>query len=430
MKHKLLARQLKRLGLSSEELPTSLEAWNQLLERVSKAYTESDQERYLLERSLHMSSTEMQERWKTVQLLEEQWRSLGECAPDLILMVNLDGYITFANRGRGSYSNEDLIGRKLETFYLLPDNRNAMASFQYAAQGMHNGKIEIRGIGPNREELWYSQRFSPIEKEGKVAAVLVVETDVTEQVKMSKQIEAERARAHHASKFATLGEMAGGIAHEINTPLATIQLLSNMLRDVQDGETIDMETVQMVADKIETTVGRISKIIRGLRTFARQSEGDPFVDTPIGTIVEEAMELMREKLRLAAVDIRISHIPENLSVECRCTQIAQILLNLCGNSVDAMKEDNRWIEIDVRDRENFVDIIVTDSGTGIPTEVREKIMQPFFTTKELGKGTGLGLSISKGIADQHQGQLYLDESCLNTRFVLSLPKRHEALKAG
>ncbi len=427
MTHKLLMRQLKRLGLCHEALPHSLANWEQLLQKVSKAYTEADQERYLLERSLHMSSNEMQERWQKVRALEEQWRSLSECAPDLILMVDLAGYVTFANRGRGVYTQAELVGKRLETFYMLPDNRSATAAFEQAL-AKKNAKVEIRGLGPNREELWFSQRMNPIEKDGIVTGVLVVETEITEQIKMQKQIEVERAKATHSAKFAILGEMAGGIAHEINTPLGTIQLLSSMLKELNGGEALDKVKIDMVADRIDATVGRISKIIRGLKTFARQSEGDPFVPATIASIVEEAMDLMGEKLKFQNIEMRIDSIPNELMIECRATQITQIIMNLCSNSVDALSDQKeKWIEIKARERDDFVDIVITDSGRGIPAAVREKIMQPFFTTKELGKGTGLGLSISKGIADQHHGQLYLDEGNKNTSFVLSLPRERKRM---
>jgi PAS domain S-box-containing protein len=383
--HKVLIRQLKRLGLSHEAVPPSLHDWECLLQKISKAYTEADQDRYLLERSLHKSSTEMQERWQALRAMEEQWRSLGECAPDLILMVNLDGYVTFANRGRGVYSQEEMIGKRLESLYLLPDNRAAMGAFKQALN-KSSSKIEIRGLGPNHEGLCYSQRMTPIEKDGQVTGVLVVETDITEQIKMQKEIEMERARAIHSSKFATLGEMAGGIAHEINTPLSTIQLFANLLRESAESAEIEKEQSLMIADKIESTVGRISKIIRGLRTFARQSDGDPFVTCEVSKIIEEAMDLMGEKLRNHGVRVEIDAGPKGLAIECRPTQITQIIMNMCSNSVDALEDaENKWIEIKAVDRGESAELTVTDGGSGIPRSVREKIMQPFLPPRSLAR---------------------------------------------
>jgi signal transduction histidine kinase len=111
-------------------------------------------------------------------------------------------------------------------------------------------------------------------------------------------------------------------------------------------------------------------------------------------------------------------------LECRPTQITQVLLNLLNNARDAAEEsEERWVQLDVTELADWIRISVTDSGKGIPVEIREKIMSPFFTTKAVGKGTGLGLSITKSIVDSHRGTLILDEESVQTRFVIELPKR-------
>lgn len=429
MIHKLLQRQLKRLGLSLEAPPPTPAEWEQLLLKISKAYSEADQDRYLLERSLKKSSDEMQERWQTVRSLEEQWRSLGECAPDLILMVDLSGKITFANRGRGDLAKEQLIGLELRSLYQRPNFPEAEECFLKASQNSKS-RFEFLNVSPGGEELWFSQRFSPVEKDGKVNAILVVETEITEQMRMHFELEAERARATNAAKFATLGEMAGGIAHEINTPLSTIQILASLIRSAVKTEPVKTPSVISAVERIEATVERISKIIRGLRTFARQSDDDPFSQASLAKIVDETLALMSEKLKILEIKVTIDPGPEDILVLCRPTQIAQIVMNLCGNSLDAVKDQpEKWIEISIRGTDEQAELTVTDSGHGIPTAIREKIMQPFFTTKEVGKGTGLGLSISRGIAGQHNGLLYVDEKCPNTRFVLKLPRLRNAKAA-
>jgi signal transduction histidine kinase len=103
------------------------------------------------------------------------------------------------------------------------------------------------------------------------------------------------------------------------------------------------------------------------------------------------------------------------------------LLNLIGNSFDAVQElPEKWIKVNICDLGKEVEISVTDSGLGIPEAIREKITQPFFTTKEIGKGTGLGLSISRGIVESHNGRLFVDATCANTRIVVVLPKLQDA----
>ena len=126
----------------------------------------------------------------------------------------------------------------------------------------------------------------------------------------------------------------------------------------------------------------------------------------------------------------VDPIPEGLMVLCRGTQIAQVLLNLLSNAYDAVEnQDQRWVRITVSTRDADVHIAVLDSGPGVPPEIAERIMEPFYTTKGIGRGTGLGLSLSEGIAAAHGGHLGLDAGARPTRFVLTL-KRAEALDAA
>ena len=112
----------------------------------------------------------------------------------------------------------------------------------------------------------------------------------------------------------------------------------------------------------------------------------------------------------------------DVDIDCRAGEIVQVLLNLLNNAYDAISESSeKWIKVELKKEPKSIAIWVTDSGGGIPTEVQKKIMQPFFTTKEVGKGTGLGLSISRGIIESHHGQLILDTSSANTCFIIKLP---------
>ena len=120
--------------------------------------------------------------------------------------------------------------------------------------------------------------------------------------------------------------------------------------------------------------------------------------------------------------LKVSEIPQ-VTVLAREAQLAQVLLNLLNNSFDAVEEiTNKWVSIDVIDKDKKFQIRVTDSGAGIPSEILDKVMYPFFTTKEVGKGTGLGLSISKGIVEEHKGRIFIDPSMQNTCFVIEFDK--------
>lgn len=172
----------------------------------------------------------------------------------------------------------------------------------------------------------------------------------------------------------------------------------------------------------------MTKIIRGLKAFSRNAEADPMTLNPVSVLVDDSLELCREKFRNKGVELRVGQIPD-LSLLCRPTEISQVLLNLLGNAFDAVeaRAGERWVMIDAVETDYRLQIQVTDCGSGIPDDVARRILEPFFTTKELGKGTGLGLSISKGIIESHGGRLYLDQSCPNTRFVVELEKAAQNL---
>lgn len=225
-----------------------------------------------------------------------------------------------------------------------------------------------------------------------------------------------------AEKMSLLGEMAGGIAHEINNPLSIINWKSMTLKQKIDDNKFEKELFKTELDKIVATTDRISKIVRGLRTFSRNADADPFEKVTIKSIVEDSIELCQEKFKKSNIELKIN-IDRDEQFECRSAQIIQILLNLLSNASDAIESfENKWIQIDVKTEPNLVIFSVCDCGNGIPANVVEQMMRPFFTTKQKGKGTGLGLSISLGIAKQHNGNLIYDTKSRNTRFELILPK--------
>jgi two-component system NtrC family sensor kinase len=248
-------------------------------------------------------------------------------------------------------------------------------------------------------------------------------------IKKTKELELERAKGINNAKLAALGEMAGGIAHEINNPLAIIHSNITLQKELLAEKNIDMKMVMGIADKIELTTTRIAKVIKGLRTFSRSGDNDPFENTSIKQIILEALGICAEKFKINDVKLKFeeSTIPPALLIDCRSTQIIQVLLNLLNNAYDAVQTyTEKWIQLEVKDVGSEVHISITDSGKGISQEVQSKMFHPFFTTKEIGKGTGLGLSISKGIIEDHKGTLKIDSQCANTRFIVALPKQQSA----
>lgn len=271
---------------------------------------------------------------------------------------------------------------------------------------------------------WFSAKVNPIKKtsgQKRLASFLV--RDITHKIDADNALDNERAKLLAASKMATLGEMAAGIAHEINNPLSIIQGKAWLLKKHMDENKVDLTKFAVDLQAIHDTTLRISKIIHGLKKFARTADKDPFVETSISSLIDDSLALCYEKFKNSGIQIRVLG-EQPYKFECRSIQISQVFLNLLSNSFDAIEGTlDPWIEVQIKELSDEFEISFTDSGKGISQFIQEKIMQPFFTTKEVGKGTGLGLSISQGIIQSHNGDLYYDKGSTNTRFVIRMPKK-------
>ena len=225
----------------------------------------------------------------------------------------------------------------------------------------------------------------------------------------------------NSAKMAALGEMAGGVAHEINTPLAVITLLTQQLRDVVGS--IESAMLDSRLAIIERTSLRIAKIVRGLLVFARDADADQPEPALLKSLIEDTLELCRERFINHRVELIVDDIPADLTITCRATQISQAILNLLSNAFDAVADVSpKWVRLTVRALvSGGVEIAITDSGPGIPDAIRSRMFQPFFTTKAVGKGAGLGLSITEALIEGHGGSLSVDTSSEHTRIVVRLP---------
>ncbi len=239
--------------------------------------------------------------------------------------------------------------------------------------------------------------------------------------KLNKETDEARHQLLAQAKLSSIGEMAAGIAHEVNNPLAIVSgRLEQITRHLQSSPPQIQKAIE-TTEKTFHAVHRASQIIRGLKLLSRNSESDPLVETPLDEVLKDALSLTTDKTRAHGVEMQVN-IPEGILIQCRPGQISQVLINLINNSADAIENrTDKWIKINAVVVEEKVRISVTDSGEGIPPAILAKLMEPFFTTKPVGKGTGLGLSISRGILEGHNGRLEYDNTSPNTSFFLELP---------
>lgn len=245
----------------------------------------------------------------------------------------------------------------------------------------------------------------------------------SQEKKIREELRVVDAQLAQSSRLSLLGEMASGIAHEINNPLAVIIANSQMLR--RQVKSIENEakasSINNHIDRIEKTGNRIAKIINNLRLFARDGSSDPFDIVRLDKVISDTLELSQERMYKKEVQFDLFINPPEIELIGSEVQLGQVLLNLISNAIDAIENlDEKWIRISAELSNNELMIKIINSGPKIPPQIADKILQPFFTTKPTGKGTGLGLSISLGIIDKHGGQLYLDQSCINTCFVIKL----------
>lgn len=345
----------------------------------------------------------------------------------IVAVTDLKGKIVFANDNFcqiSGYSKDELIGKDHR---ILNSGFHSKEFFKEMWSSILSGKVwkgELRNKKKNGSYYWLQTTISPWwdYTHTKIEHFVSVRFDVTAEKEAQEMI-------IQNSKMTSLGEISAGIAHEINNPLAIIagkvQLVRKLTEDGLKTGTIAWDKMKDACDRVEETVQRISKIIRGLRAFTRESGADPFVDVSINSILEDILSICEAHFRSKGVQVILPDLKQlNFHLECRPSQVAQVLLNLMNNAFDEVKKvQKKWIKIEVEDLGSDLTIRVIDSGPGVPEGFRKKLFQPFFTTKEVGKGTGLGLSISLGIIGAHQGNIYLDEQAPHTTFVILLPKK-------
>jgi signal transduction histidine kinase len=251
---------------------------------------------------------------------------------------------------------------------------------------------------------------------------IIVSIITTELVEARKLLREHEAKAQYSSKLASLGEMAAGIAHEINNPLTIIQGSSTIVQKLINQNPIDLEMVRTLSKKIVETTERISKTINSLRALSRNGQKDPMVRVSIEEVLQQCLDLCGNRFKRHDIELIIPHSEKKIIVRGRGVELGQVLLNLLSNAIDATADQEiREVKIDLTIDGNWLNILVSDSGSGVAAEIRSKIMEPFFTTKEVNQGTGLGLSISKAIMENHGGELVLLQDTPRTTFNMRLP---------
>jgi signal transduction histidine kinase len=226
-------------------------------------------------------------------------------------------------------------------------------------------------------------------------------------------------------RLVALGEMANGVAHEINNPLTIILAKTRGHQKLLNEQSPISEKMKTDFEIIISTGLRISKIVNTMLALSRDASSEAIKDVLLVDIINDTLDLIKERLQHTEITLQLK-IDESISINCRPSQISQALLNLIQNSIDALAKndiENKWIQVLTQRDGDHVAIIVIDSGKGIDIKISEKIMTPFFTTNHTKKSLGLGLSLAHSIAVNHNGHLTHSIYSNNTKFILRIPLR-------
>lgn len=401
---------------------------NQFLHEVFAAFDRSYLDTLNLNKEIEKNNHDMREAQSEARKAYQKMTSLIENLPAGAVYIEDD--FVMVNR-----AVEELLGcdrseiHDLRDWFALMFSHEAENKLALYKQNKKTGRSVFETLSFLRKDGLTKHLQYSIYRENNFEIWLLL--DVTEKIKADIKL-------GQSSKMASLGQMAAGLAHEINNPLAIIKGKVQLASQLIGKGPTSLASAQKHLLAAEQTVDRIAKIIKGLRSFSRDSSGDPFSSVHLKQVIDETVSFCGARFTNFGVKLLVELDKDDVVVDCRPVEISQVLLNLLNNAFDAVYEVNKqannehkdnWVKLTTKIVGDAVEIAVIDSGAGIPDSIKLKLMQPFFTTKEVGKGTGLGLSICRGIVEGHSGKFYLDEQSVNTKFVMLLPFKHQQTRS-
>jgi histidine kinase len=365
-----------------------------------------------------------------LKISEQKYHAIFDNIPNPVFVLDAASLVILdCNESVGAvygYSASEIIGTCfLDLFRPEEKEENALSLKKLAV------KDQVRHLTKDGRTIYVNIRVSPSKYLGR-DALIVTTSDTTQRVEMEQQL-------IQASKMATLGEMATGVAHELNQPLSVIKTSSNFfMRKVGREEPIDAKILFTMASKISSSVDRATKIISHMREFGRKSL-DSREEVDVNRVLRNAQDILSRQFELRGIEV-VWTLQENMPmIMAEPSRLEQVIINLLVNARDAIEDKvesgkgrrgEEKIYIKTFSDSGAVRIEVVDTGLGIPEAVMGKIFEPFFTTKRTGKGTGLGLSISYGIVKDFGGTIQaFSEEGGGARFVIKFPIPGDELKS-
>jgi two-component system, NtrC family, sensor kinase len=392
------------LGRKASSEPLSSEDMALLAAVAAQAATALENGR--LYRQLHNKAAELDR-------MREFSENILESLNDGLAVVNRDDRIVRWNRRLEELygiRHEDAVTRRLDEIFEAGFIEVLRSARRESPEGAAFYRVPLATRHEPVRRLLVNLATTPLrDSDGAIAGTIVIIEDISARVQLEEQLQI-------SEKMASIGLLAAGVAHEVNTPLTGISSFTQML--LQGAEPDDPKT--KVLEKIERQTFRAAKIVNGLLNLARPAQTDSAaVDANV--VINDVLALLEHQLRNGRIQVRKELSTTPLLVQGIEYKLQQVFLNLFLNARDAMPRGG-WLTIASREDEAGAVVEIGDTGSGIPPEQLSRIYDPFFTTKELGKGTGLGLSITYGIIQEHGGTITCDSAIgQGTRFTLSLP---------
>jgi nitrogen fixation negative regulator NifL len=362
---------------------------------------------------------------KELRETKDYLENIVQSSVDAIVTTDPKGRITFLNRafeemvGR---SRENILGLPIHQFYLngLHEARKIMAILREKGS-LKNYETKVVKKDGTVSILTSASLLQ--DESGQIIGTLGVFKDLTEKKKLEEELIKTQAHLIEVGKLRALGELVAGVAHEVNNPLMAADAFLHVIRENLAKEDENQKRLELIQQCNE----RIAKIINHLLHFSRQSKF-AFRKVDINEPIENALMITGQQLLNHGIRLLKTFSPNLPKIWGDANQLEQVFLNLISNAKDAMERSDRKRELTIttsllhHNGWNDIEILVRDTGTGIPQDDVEKIFEPFFSTKEVGKGTGLGLSICYGIIEAHGGRIEVESNLEEgTTFRVMLP---------
>jgi two-component system NtrC family sensor kinase len=359
--------------------------------------------------------TERKRAEEELKIAEAKYRGLVETAGAAVATINPKGEFIFVNEAgckMTGYSREEIIGRPF-TDLLHPDDRGIVQElFLKSLEGSRTPVLEFRIAHKDGHVVWCFSIPTTITYEGKIIGFSAIMQDITERRVMQEQLLL-------TGRLAAVGELSAGVAHELNNPLAAIQMYSEFLSKRNDLDEVTKKDLRAIYEQAV----RASKITSDLLSFARKHKPERTLISINGAL-EKTLELRAHQMKVNNIELLVQLQPDLPTTNADFYQMQQVFMNIVVNAEQAMLEAHGGGKLIVctQRSDDFLRVTFTDNGAGMSEETLKRIFDPFFTTKNVGKGTGLGLSICYGIVQAHKGRIYAESKLgKGTTFVVEIP---------